>query len=73
MSYGGVNNIFLFNQGKSRPAKDALFKLGGILTSSEELMQAAAPIVNSAINATTPPMTPPSNECYNFLLKEEKC
>jgi len=56
---GGVYNLFLFQNNNNRPARNKLSKMGGIMSSSEELMNAAQPIVKTAMAPPTPPMTPP--------------
>ena len=56
---GGVYNLFLFQNNNNRPARNRLSKMGGIMSSSEELMNAAQPIVKTAMAPPTPPMAPP--------------
>jgi len=58
---GGVYNLFLFQSNSKRPARDKLLQLGGIMSSSEELMNAAMPIVNQAMN------NPPSSVQMNTM------
>ena len=58
---GGVYNLFLFQNNSKRPARDKLLQLGGIMSSSEELMNAAMPIVNQAMN------NPPSSVQMNTM------
>ena len=56
----GVYNLFLFQSQNNRPARDKLSNMGGIMSSSEELMNVAMPIINRAMTPPSPPPTPPT-------------
>lgn len=62
MQQGGIYNAALFgaSQRKPRPARDKVSRMGGIMASSPELMQAAQPAPAPSMGAGPMPMAQPA-------------
>jgi hypothetical protein len=66
----GVYNLFLFQSQNNRPARDKLSNMGGIMSSSEELMNVAMPIINRAMTPPSPPPTPPTQSTQSMGMQQ---
>jgi hypothetical protein len=62
----GISNTFVFMTGNNRAARNKLSNMGGIMSSSEELMQAAMPVVKEVMKSVEPQPMPKEMPPQNF-------